>query len=302
MLVLPGAPAVSKLKALACSILRGATLLPGLVDSHTHVAVLGARLTRVDLFGVETEEEAIRLVAERAAETPVAEWIIGWGWNEGAWASNYPTLELLSKAIPNHPVILKSLHGFATWGNRLAFEEAGISAETEPPKGGIILKDEDGNPSGVVLNRATALLNDAVPPPTLQQTKALMKAGLDEMARSGYVMVHEAGCDAHQMKAMEEMEAEGELPVRVYAMLSARDESLMREWIRRGPDVGSESMLTTRSVKGYYDGALGSRGARLLADYSDMPKHRGVSGESYGFDEAIVGEAMRVGFQLGSTL
>ena len=89
--------------------LQGATLLPGLVDSHTHVAGLGARLTRVDLFGVETEEEAIRLVAERAAETPAGEWIIGWGWNEGAWASNYPTSELLSKAIPNQPVILKSL-------------------------------------------------------------------------------------------------------------------------------------------------------------------------------------------------
>ena len=279
--------------------LQGATLLPGLVDSHTHVAGLGARLTRVDLFGVETEEEAIRLVAERAAETPAGEWIIGWGWNEGAWASNYPTLELLSKAIPSHPVILKSLHGFASWGNQLAFEKSGITSETEPSVGGIILKDEQGNPSGVVLNRATALLNNAVPPPTIQQTRDLLKAGLQEMARSGFVMVHEAGCGTDQMTAMEEMERDGDLFVRVYAMLSARDETLMRHWIDRGPDKDLDGMLMTRSVKGYYDGALGSRGARLLEDYSDKPGHRGVSGEGYGFDESIVEEAMKVGFQVG---
>ena len=279
--------------------LQGATLLPGLVDSHTHVAGLGARLTRVDLFGVETEEEAIRLVAERAAETPAGEWIIGWGWNEGAWASNYPVSELLSKAIPNHPVILKSLHGFASWGNQLAFEKSGITSETEPPVGGIILKDEQGNPSGVVLNRATALLNNAVPPPTIQQTRDLLKAGLQEMARSGFVMVHEAGCGTDQMTAMEEMERDGDLLVRVYAMLSARDEALMRHWIDRGLDRDLDGMLMTRSVKGYYDGALGSRGARLLEDYSDKPGHRGVSGEGYGFDESIVEEAMKVGFQVG---
>lgn len=279
--------------------LQGATVLPGLVDSHTHVAGLGARLTRVDLFGVETEEEAIRLVAERAAETSADEWIIGWGWNEGAWASNYPTLELLSKEIPNHPVILKSLHGFAIWGNQLAFKKSGITSETEPPVGGIILKDEQGNPSGVVLNRATALLNNAVPPPTIQQTRDLLKEGLQEMARSGFVMVHEAGCGTDQMTAMEEMERDGDLLVRVYAMLSARDEALMRHWIDRGPDKDLDGMLMTRSVKGYYDGALGSRGARLLEDYSDKPGHRGVSGEGYGFDESIVEEAMKVGFQVG---
>ena len=279
--------------------LQGATLLPGLVDSHTHVAGLGARLTRVDLFGVETEEEAIRLVAERAAETPAGEWIIGWGWNEGAWASNYPTLELLSKAIPNHPVILKSLHGFAIWGNQLAFEKSGITSETEPPVGGVILKDEQGNPSGVVLNRATTLLNDAIPSPTIRQTRDLLKAGLQEMARSGFVMVHEAGCGTNQMTAMEAMERDGDLSVRVYAMLSARDEALMRHWIDRGPDKDLDGMLMTRSVKGYYDGALGSRGARLLEDYSDKPGHKGVSGEGYGFDESIVEEAMKVGFQVG---
>tara|TARA_Y100000031_G_scaffold152311_1_gene195225 strand:+ start:1095 stop:2852 length:1758 start_codon:yes stop_codon:yes gene_type:complete len=279
--------------------LQGATLLPGLVDSHTHVAGLGARLTRVDLFGVETEEEAIRLVAERAAETPAGEWIIGWGWNEGAWASNYPTLERLSKAIPNHPVILKSLHGFAIWGNQLAFEKSGITSETEPPVGGIILKDEQGNPSGVVLNRATTLLNDAIPSPTIRQTRDLLKAGLQEMARSGFVMVHEAGCGTNQMTAMEAMERDGDLSVRVYAMLSARDEALMRHWIDQGPDKDLDGMLMTRSVKGYYDGALGSRGARLLEDYSDKPGHKGVSGEGYGFDESIVEKAMKVGFQVG---
>ncbi|MGH8168796.1 MAG: amidohydrolase, partial [Woeseiaceae bacterium] len=90
----------------------------------------------------------------------------------------------------------------------------------------------------------------------------------------------------------------GQLPIRVYAMLSLRDEELIREWIARGPDQDSDSMLVTRAVKAYYDGALGSRGARLLYDYADQPGHRGVSGDDYGFNEALTEEAMQRGFQL----
>jgi hypothetical protein len=112
------------------------------------------------------------------------------------------------------------------------------------------------------------------------------------------VTVHEAGLDAREMNILEELEASGQLPIRVYAMLSLRDEDLIREWIARGPDQDSDSMLVTRAVKAYYDGALGSRGARLLYDYADQPGHRGVSGDDYGFNEALTEEAMQRGFQL----
>ena len=111
----------------------GATVLPGLVDSHTHVAGLGELEARVNLIGVDTEEEAVDLVVERARSTPAGEWILGRGWDEGAWANRYPTMKLLSERVPDHPVVLNSLHGFAVWGNRLAFERAGITRETPDP-------------------------------------------------------------------------------------------------------------------------------------------------------------------------
>ena len=119
------------------------------------------------------------------------------------------------------------------------------------------------------------------------------------MTRGGYVSVHEAGADAETMAAFEALHASGQLPARVYAMLSARDSALCREWLAKGPQVDTTGMLIVRSVKAYYDGALGSRGARLLDDYADMKGHRGVSGGSYGFDQTTVASMMKAGFQVG---
>ncbi|HET7292751.1 MAG TPA: amidohydrolase family protein [Vicinamibacteria bacterium] len=276
----------------------GATVLPGLVDSHTHVAGLGEKASQVDLTAVTTEAEAVALVEARARSVPKGEWIVGRGWDEGAWANRYPTMKLLSDKVPDHPVYLASLHSFAGWGNRLAFERAGITASTASPEGGEIVKDEHGRPTGIVLNRAVSLLASAVPPPTEERFESYVLAGLERMARDGYVAVHEAGADRALMKAFERLDAAGRLPVRVYAMLSVRDEALAREWLARGPDNGAGRRLVTRSVKAFYDGALGSRGARLLDDYSDRPGHRGVSGGQYGFDRALVGDLMKAGFQI----
>ena len=279
--------------------LDGATVLPGLVDSHTHVVELGAKLGAVDLTDIATEEQAVALVAERARTTPKGEWIIGAGWDEGAWANNYPDKTLLSAAVPEHPVVLRSLHGFALWANQAALDAAGITSESAVPEGGEMRRSAEGTPSGLFLNRATTMLDAAIPPAPLETRKRLTRTGLMQMARDGYVTVHEAGADSHSMETFEALEAEGQLPIRVYAMLSLRDERLMREWIARGPDTDAGSMLVTRSVKAYYDGALGSRGARLIDEYSDMPGHYGVSGSGYGFDRALAEAAMRAGFQTG---
>ena len=278
--------------------LAGATVLPGLVDSHTHVFELGAALERVDLVDVDTEEEAIRRVIERAKETPQGEWVIGRGWDEGAWANHYPDKVLLSAAVPNHPVFLASLHGFAGWANQMALDKAGITSATEVPIGGEMRLGADGEPSGLFLNRAVPLLRDAVPPPSHEARIKQLLAGLQRMAQDGYTAVHDAGDDADMMRVLEQLEAENRLPIRVYAMLSLRDEDLVREWIEKGPDTDNDSMLVTRTVKAYYDGALGSRGARLLYDYSDQPGHRGISGAGYGFNRALMAEAMRRGFQV----
>ncbi len=276
----------------------GATILPGLVDSHTHVVGLGERASQVNLTDVQTEEEAVRRVAERAKTVPKGEWILGRGWDEGAWANHYPDMKLLSEKVPDHPVYLASLHSFAGWGNCLAFERARITRDTVSPEGGEIRKDKDGNPTGLLLNRAVDLLSSAVPPPSEEQLKAYVLAGLQRMANDGYVAVHEAGADRALLKAFQSLDAEGKLPVRVYAMLSARDEALSREWLARGPDRSNDRRLVVRSVKAFYDGALGSRGARLLEDYSDRPGHRGVSGSQYGFDQKLVADLMKGGFQV----
>jgi predicted amidohydrolase YtcJ len=276
----------------------GAVILPGLVDSHAHIQELGREEVQVDLVGVESEEEAIARVAEYSSEVAPGEWIIGWGWDEGAWANRYPTAERLSERFPDNPVVLRSLHGFAVWGNRLALGQAGIDRNTPDPEGGRILRDDSGTPSGVLIDRATNLLTSAIPETTDEQMKAFVLAGLETMARDGYVAVHQAGADAQVMRAFEELEAAGRLPVRVYAMISLRDGALCHRWIERGPRVDG-SLLTVRSVKAYYDAALGSRGARLLEDYADRPGHRGVSGADYGFDQGLAAEIMRAGFQIG---
>jgi predicted amidohydrolase YtcJ len=279
--------------------LAGATIVPGLVDSHTHVFELGATLDRVNLIGAGTEEEAVALVVERARTVPEGEWIVGRGWDEGAWANRYPDKSLLSEAVPDHPVFLDSLHSFGGWANQMALDVAGITAETESPVGGEIRLGTDGQPSGLFLNNAVNVMRDAVPPPSREAYTKQLLAGLNQMAADGYVTVHEAGIDSLQMSILEKLEAADRLPIRVYAMISLRDEDLMRKWIEQGPDQDSDSMLVTRAVKAYYDGALGSRGARLLYDYSDREGHRGLSGDNYGFNEDLNARAMKKGFQIG---
>ena len=116
--------------------LDGATVIPGLIDSHTHVFELGQRIDRVNLVDAATEEEAVALIAERAKNVPEGEWIIGLGWDEGAWADNYPDKHLLTEAVPNHPVLMRGLHGFADWGNQLALDLGNITASTPVPVGG----------------------------------------------------------------------------------------------------------------------------------------------------------------------
>jgi len=278
--------------------LAGATVIPGLVDSHTHVFGLGALLDQVDLVGIDTEEEAVARVAERAKSVPKGSWIVGRGWDEGAWANRYPDKVLLSEAVPDHPVFLASLHTFAGWANQMALDAAGITADTEAPAGGEIRLGADGEPNGLFLNRAVPLISDAVPSPPRETVARQVVAALGRMAQDGYVTVHEAGLDAREMDILEELEASDRLPVRVYAMLSLRDEDLMRQWIAKGPERDSDTMLVTRAVKAYYDGALGSRGARLLYDYADRPGQRGVSGDEYGFNEALTEQAMQKGFQV----
>ena len=276
--------------------LHGSTLVPGLIDSHVHLANLGASLERMNLVGVETEEEVVAHVAARAFLVPQGEWIIGWGWDEGAWTSRLPTMRLLSEKVPNHPVLLYGLHTFAVWGNRLAFERAGITASTKAPAGGEIRKDAAGNPTGVLLNSATALLTSAVPQPTPGQLAERVTKALDTMAAAGFTSVHEIGADTALVATLDDLGRRDALPLPVYVALAAREPALIDAWKSRGPQY-TTGRLTTRAVKAFYDGAMGSRGAFFLAPYTDRPDHTGVGGAAYGFDRDRMAAMMKAGFQ-----
>ena len=293
----------------------GATVVPGLVDAHVHLAELGASLERVNLVGVKTEAEAVDRVESRARQVPKGQWIVGWGWDEGAWANQYPDMTLLSTRVPDHPVLLRGLHSFAVWGNRLAFARAAITRDTPSPEGGEIRKDASGQPTGILLNNASRLLTTAIPAATPAELEKRVSAGLAEMARSGFVAVHEAGADRELLRALETLDAKRQLPTRVYAMLAQRDEPVMQEWADRPPDrdpapplpgqngppkrgEGGRVALQIRSVKAFYDGALGSRGAQLLEDYSDRPGHRGTGGAQYGFRADLLSAMMDKGYQI----
>jgi predicted amidohydrolase YtcJ len=203
----------------------------------------------------------------------------------------------LSEAVPDHPVVLRGLHSFAVWGNRLAFTHAGITADTPDPTGGEIRRDAGGQPTGILVNNAGQLLMDAMPAPSDAQLAARVSSALRTLAAAGYTGVHEAGADAHLLRVLDQMAAADALPIRVYAMLALRDKALIDEWLGRGP-LTDPGPLVVRSVKAFYDGAMGSRGAFFLDDYSDRPGHRGTGGADYGFDRDRMAALMRAGFQV----
>jgi hypothetical protein len=277
---------------------HGAALIPGLVDAHVHLANLGASLRRVNLVGVTTEQEAVRRVEERAASTPPGEWIVGYGWDEGAWANRYPDVKLLSARVPNHPVWLAGLHSFAGWANQMALDRAGISAQTPSPQGGEIRKNAGGKPTGILLNNAVRLVEKVIPRPTDAEMDARMTTALEAVARAGYTAVHDANTDAAMLASLQRLAAANKLPIRVAVYLAASDTALVRQWLGRGPDTSHTAMLSVVGVKAFYDGALGSRGALLTAPYSDRPAERGRGGTEYGFNGPLMTEALARGFQI----
>jgi len=257
--------------------LHGATVLPGIIDAHVHLVSLGQSLLRLNLKDVSDEAEAVARVKQRIASAAPNEWILGWGWDEGKWASHYPTNKSLNEVSPDNPVFLVGLHGFAAWANQRALQLAGITKDTKDSENGKILRDEKtGEPTGIFLNRAQALVEQHIPPMTLEQTKKAVEVAARECVRNGLTSVHDARVSPLMLEAFRELIREDRLPLRIYAILDGADSALVKEWLTRGPEIDPDHRLTIRSFKLFADGALGSRGAALLQPYSDSPQSKGV--------------------------
>ncbi|QYK04754.1 amidohydrolase [Shewanella zhangzhouensis] len=254
----------------------GKALLPGLIDGHGHVLGLGQGLSRVELRETRTEAAAASLVSDFARAHPEQRWILGRGWNQELWDSRaYPTRASLDALINDRPVWLRRVDGHAGWANSKALALAGIGRDTLDPDGGQIIKDANGEPTGVLVDNAMALLENQIPEPAKAERLAAFATAFDHLLSLGITATHDAGISAAELADYQELQQQQRLPVRIYAMLSAADPAL-DTWLKQGPILDEDERLVARSVKIYSDGALGSRGAALLAPYSDRPGETGL--------------------------
>jgi len=279
--------------------LHGATVMPGIIDAHTHLLELGKSILRLNLKDVPTPQEAAEQVRKRVATAAPGEWILGWGWDEGRWAAEYPDNKALSRASPNNPVLLTGLHGFASWANQRALELAGIGKETADPDRGKIVRDQKtGEPTGILLNQAQQLVESHIPPMSIEQTKKAIAIAAQECVRNGLTSVHEARVSRATLQAFRELIQENRLSLRIYVMLDGADPALVKEWLARGPELDPHHQLTIRAFKLFADGALGSRGAALLEPYSDSPGAKGVMTTSAADIHALTKNSLLRGFQV----
>jgi len=257
--------------------LNGKTVMPGIIESHGHLLSLGQSFLELNLEGVKTPEEVVKKVTAHIENSSLGEWIVGWGWDEGAWAANYPDNKALDRISKDNPVYLRGLHGFASWVNTLALELAGIDAKTQNPEDGEILKDPTtGQPSGILTNRAQELVEFIIPPMSQSQIEKALKLAHRECLKFGLTTVHEARTTQQMLNAFRSLKAKGELDIRIYTMLDWTDEALIDSYLEKGPEIDPDHMLTIRCVKIFVDGALGSRGAAFFNPYSDDPSTTGV--------------------------
>jgi hypothetical protein len=274
--------------------------VPGLADAHVHPAGVGEQLETMDLRGLDKERIVAR-VAELARTTPEGEWILGGGWDEGHFRPiAFPTAADLDAATTRHPVVLDRIDGHSIWANSRALEESSVSRSTEDPPGGKILRDPAGEPTGILVDHATAFVRRTVPRPTPEQAERRLRKALEGYVRSGLTSVHDAGADRETLLLYKKLLAENALPLRVYAMADGRGD-LLRELLARGPEIGlGEGRLTVRSFKVVLDGALGSRGAQLSEPYADAPSQGGL--ETMADEELL--ELIRIaaprGFQVNA--
>ena len=249
--------------------LKGSYVYPGFVDSHAHLKGIGHRENSLNLQGIDSLKEMLTTVEIFSNGIQPGEWVVGRGWIEKVWPEKrFPTRYELDRFSSDKPVILERADGHAVVVNSLALELAGISSESNDPHGGRIEKDKNGEPTGMLIDKATALVEKLIPKTTKQEDKRDLKAGIDSNVSLGWTQVQIAGGTFSDIEILEEIKKEGNLLQRVYFAVSAGKPA--ETLLKLGPKLDPENMLTVRGIKLYADGALGSRGAALLEKYDDQ--------------------------------
>jgi len=281
-------------------------IYPGFIEGHAHIMGIGANIINVDLMQARSYEEVVRMVQERAAVTPAGEWIIGRGWHQDKWDevpelmfNGFPTHHPLSEAVPDHPVLLSHASGHASLANAAAMNLAGVNKSTPDPEGGEIFRDVSGQPTGIFNEMAEKLIAEKLPLKSAEYRSDLLERAIQECLSNGLTGFHQAGSDQADVALFEQFASENRLKLRLHLMLSGADTALLKTYFASGPRSGLyDQHLNIRSVKLYADGALGSRGAWLLEEYSDA---RGVHGHNVTPMDQIEDVVMRAaasGFQV----
>lgn len=285
--------------------LKGKTMVPGLTEGHAHIMGVGYNLLNVDLREAKSYQEVVEMVADRAANTPEGTWITGRGWHQDKWTekpemtNGFPTHDLLSESVPNHPVYLKHASGHAALANAKAMEMAGIDANSDQPNGGEIFKSVSGEPTGIFNETAQGLITKVIPEATKETEEQALRLALEQCFKYGITGFHQAGSGPDHINLFKEFAEKNELKLRLYVMLNGRDESLLEEYFRKGIEEDLyDNQLTVRSVKLYADGALGSRGAWLLEEYTDAPGVHGHNVMPMEDIEGVTQKAYKAGFQV----
>jgi predicted amidohydrolase YtcJ len=258
---------------------KNKVLLPGMIDAHGHVMglmSLGESLVYVDLRGVETSSKTAQQVGNYANAHPELTLINGGGWNEVLWPGNaFPSAKQLDQYVSDRPVILSRVDGHSSWLNSKALEMAGISKETGDPPGGKIIRDAKGNPTGVLIDNAMDLMFEQLPKNSEAYLKSKLDAAGQHLLSVGITSVHDAGISKAEYDYYLKRQAAQTLPLRFYPMLWAPDPEFTT-MLEKGVVDDPFDFLSIRSVKAMADGSLGSRGASMLAPYSDDPDNSGL--------------------------
>lgn len=278
----------------------GKAVLPGLIDTHGHISWHGRALSSVDLIDTTDEADAQKRVRDFLKKPNTTGWLWGRGWNQEQWPNKkFPTKETLDELTTEIAIVLNRIDGHAVWVNSKALENVGIDRNTVAPKGGQILKDANGEPTGVLVDTAMNLVINKMPANDHNVLQAEIMTALNDMVRLGMTSAHDAGVKSDEVRALMALREKEIMPARVYAMLDMLDPS-NDEYLEAGIITDTKAMMEIRSVKILSDGTMGSRGAAMMEDYSDSHGHKGDLLFTMEELENHMTRAMAHGFQVNT--